>query len=945
MRVPFCVLSLGAVAATPASAFAPSPALSSAPLPVLTAQVKLPFEQFTLPNGLRVVVSTDRKAPVVAVSVWYHVGSKDEPAGKTGFAHLFEHLMFYGSENVPGGIFKPLEQVGATDMNGTTYFDRTNYFETVPTPALPMALFLESDRMGHLLGAVGQQTLDRQRGVVQNEKRQDDDQPYGLVEYSELDALFPPGHPYHHTTLGSMADLDHASLEDVRAWFRGHYGPNNAVLVLAGDIDLATARPLVETYFGDIPRGPQPVPTQATVPTLTTPKTEVLHDQVATVRIQREWAVPGLTDRDTVPLDIAASILGGLASSRLDNLLVRQEKIAVSVSAGLQSLERVGEFEVTADVKPGVDPALVGKRLDAIIADFVAHGPTADEIRRAVTQEVSGRLFALEHVGGFSGKAVMLATGAVYAGDPGFMEKQLAQYASLTPASVQTAVKTWLSRPVYALTIEPGTRSPQEEAKAGTVNAADPTPAAVREVAASGAAPAARATRTPPVVGEIADLAFPAITRARLSNGIGVVYAQRTAQPLTRVVLSFNAGYAADPANAQGTASLALGLFDEGTTTRSAADIAAEQEGLGSKIAVGSTMDNATISLAGMSVNLVPSLDLLADVALNPSFADIERLRVEQLTGIQTELTDPSGLAMRTLPGLIYGAGHPYGAPGSGLGDPAAVAKLGKADLVAFKDKWVRPDTATIFVVSDLPLATIQPLLESRFGTWKEPGAAGAKRIDQPVPAPKPRIVLLDRPGAAQSVIVGGEVLTAHGTDELLPLIAANEALGGTITSRLNVDIRETKNWSYGVDTGFSRYFGRIPYLVSAPVQTDKTGPAIAAMLADMNGFLTTSPVTQAERDTTVQRSIRQLPGSFETGDALLGGMQRNDMLKRPDDYYNHITDKYRALTVNDMNAAARAQIRPGDLVWVIVGDAAKVKPQLDAVGLPVEMAKPPTVQ
>ncbi|HEY0315361.1 MAG TPA: pitrilysin family protein, partial [Sphingomonas sp.] len=267
MRLRLSLSLLASVGLTPLAAAAPAlPA--SAPLPVLTAQVRLPYEQFTLANGLRVVVSTDRKAPVVALSVWYHVGSKDEPAGKTGFAHLFEHLMFYGSENVPGGIFKPLEQVGATDMNGTTSFDRTNYFETVPTPALPLALFLESDRMGHLLGAVGQQTLDRQRGVVQNEKRQDDDQPYGLVEYSELDALFPAGHPYHHTTLGSMADLDHASLEDVRAWFRGHYGPNNAVLVLAGDIDAATAKPLVEKYFGDIARGPQPAPTLAPVPTL-----------------------------------------------------------------------------------------------------------------------------------------------------------------------------------------------------------------------------------------------------------------------------------------------------------------------------------------------------------------------------------------------------------------------------------------------------------------------------------------------------------------------------------------------------------------------------------------------------------------------------------------------------------------------------------------------------
>jgi predicted Zn-dependent peptidase len=937
MRFRLPALLLASVCLTPLAAAAPTQ--QPAPLATLAAQVTLPYEQFTLANGLRVVVSTDRKAPVVAVSVWYHTGSKDEPAGKTGFAHLFEHLMFNGSENAPGDFFAPLEKVGATDYNGTTHFDRTNYFETVPTPALPLALFLESDRMGHLLGAIGQETLDRQRGVVQNEKRQGDNQPYGLVQYAELDALFPPGHPYHHTTIGSMADLDAASLEDVRGWFRGHYGPNNAVLVLAGDIDVATAKPLVEKYFADIARGPQPALTPASVPTLAAPKREVLHDQVATVRVQREWAVPGLTDGDTVPLDIAASILGGLASSRFDNLLVRKEKLAVSVTASLDSFERVGQFQVAADVKPGVDPALVGKRLDAIIADFIAHGPTADEIRRAVTQEVSGRLFALEHVGGFGGKAATLAAGALYANDPGFYEKQLPAYAAATPASVQAAARKWLSRPVYALTVLPGARAPYEEAKAGQDDTKKPAIAA-RDPGASGAPPVVKSARAEPPVGDIANLTYPAITRARLSNGIGIVYAQRSGLPLTRVALTFDAGYAADPANAQGIGSLALGLMDEGTTTRSAADIAAEQERLGSRITIGSAMDRASISLASLSANLAPALDLLADVTLNPSFADIERLRVQQLTGIQSELSDPSGLASRTLPGLVYGPGHPYGAPSSGLGDPAVVARLTRADLVAFKDKWVRPDTATIFVVSDLPLATLQPLLESRFGKWTAPGAAGVKRIDQPIPAPRPRAVLIDRPGSPQSVIVAGEVLGAKGTDELLPLIAANDVLGGSFLSRLNMDIRETKAWSYGVETGLSRYIGRIPYTVSAPVQTDRTGPAIAAMLADMNAFLTVKPLTQDEHDRTVERSIRELPGSFETGSQLLGGMQRNDMLKRPDDYYAHIADLYRGLTVDQLNAVARAQIKPADLVWVVVGDAAKVRPQLDALGLPVEVAK-----
>jgi predicted Zn-dependent peptidase len=441
------------------SAIAAAP-LKPAPVAELVKAVNIPHGEFTLPNGLRVFVHEDRKAPVVAVSVWYHVGSKDEPKGKTGFAHLFEHLMFNGSEHAPGDFFEPLQQIGATDLNGTTWFDRTNYFETVPTPALETALFLESDRMGHLLGAMDQKKLDNQRGVVQNEKRQGDNEPYGLVEYAQLAALFPEGHPYHHSTIGSMADLDAASLETVKDWFRTKYGPNNAVLVLAGDIDLKTARPLVEKWFGDIPRGPEVTPAAATVPTLPARREETLHDRVATTRLYRMWAIPGLTDPDLVPLDVAASVLGGLSSSRLDNALVRGEKIAVNVSASVEPFERVSLFEVTADVKPGVDPALVSKRLDEVIAELIAKGPTADEVQRVATREVSNRIAGLESVGGFGGKAVAIAEGALYANDPDFYKKQLAAYAAATPAKVMAVTKKWLSRPVYALTVSPGERSP-----------------------------------------------------------------------------------------------------------------------------------------------------------------------------------------------------------------------------------------------------------------------------------------------------------------------------------------------------------------------------------------------------------------------------------------------------------------------------------------------------
>ena len=965
MRFPPFAAAVLAVLSIPA---APLIAQSTAPVPVeqLVAKVDIPYQTFTLANGLRVIVSTDRKAPVVAVSIWYDVGSKHEPAGKTGFAHLFEHLMFNGSENAPGDFFEPLQQIGATDFNGTTWFDRTNYFQTVPTPALERVLFLESDRMGHLLGAVTQEKLDNQRGVVQNEKRQGDNQPYGLVEYAQLRALLPGGHPYGHSTIGSMADLDAASLEDVKTWFRTHYGPNNAVLVLAGDIDAATARPLVEKYFGDIPRGPAQQRVAAPVPSLPKRLDEEMKDRVATTRLYRNWVVPGLDSPDAVPLDIGAVVLGGLASSRLDNALVRGDQSAVRVSAELQQFAQLGFFEVQVDVKPGGDAEAVGRKLDALIADFVKSGPTADEVRRAVTRETAGRIAGLEAVGGFGGKAVTLAEGALYMNDPGFYKRQLAAYAAVTPAQVQAVMAKWLTRPVYALRVVPGPRGAYEEAGAtgSSGGARGFAPAYFRAPAAGeqplapparvAAAAAADAPRTggvdrsrPPEVGEIKTLDFPDVARARLSNGVEIVYAQRGAVPITQMVISFDAGIAADPADRLGVQSLTLAMLDEGTRRLNSIEIAEAKERLGASITTGASVDRTNVSLFALSDNLAPSVALLADIVRNPAFdpAEVARLRGEQLARIAAEMTSPGGLAQRTLPPILFGAGHPYGKPFTGTGDPAVVAKLERDDLIAFHRAWLRPDKARIFVVSDRPLAEIQRVLDGAFGDWSGEGPAGAKNFGQTLPAAQPRVILVDRPDSPQSLIYAGMVTPLRGTQELLTEYAANDVLGGNFLSRLNMDLRETKGWSYGVRGGFNRLLEGVPYVIQAPVQADKTGPAIMALRDGMRAFLGSEGVTAAEAERTINGLVRELPGQFETAGDVLGGMQNNVLYQRPDDYYETLADKYRALSPAAMDRAIRAVVDPARLVWVVVGDAKIVKPQLDSLGLPVEVRTAPMAQ
>ena len=915
-------VALALLSSTAAVAAPPAPA----PIADLVREVNIPYQEFTLPNGLRVVVHTDRKAPIVAVSVWYHIGSKDEPAGKTGFAHLFEHLMFSGSENHNADFFKPLKDVGATDYNGTTWFDRTNYFENVPTPALDLALFLEADRMGHLLGAITQAKLDLQRGVVQNEKRQGDNQPFGLNDYAIYEDLFPEGHPYHHSTIGSMADLDKASLADVKNWFRAGYGPNNAVLVLAGDIDVPTAKARVAKYFGELPRGPAVQRYPAPIPVRTATTRLTIHDAVPQPRLSRVFVTPGVTDSAAVPVSIATAILGGGASSRLYNDLVRDRQLATTVRAGVDAFEKVSVAKFEIDVKPGVDPAVVEARIDAVLAAFLKDGPTADEVQRVATGNVAGTIAGLERVGGFTGKAVALAEGAVYHGDPAYYRTELKNYAAATPASVAAAARTWLARGDLRLTTLPGKR----------------------EAAAVDAAPVVLPpehskdgdTSKLPKLAGTPDLVFPKVERATLSNGMQVVLARRATVPIVRMSLSFDAGTAADPHDKLGTQALMLSLLDEGTTTLSGKAIAEARERLGASISANADPDRTRVSVAALKPNLAATLALFADIVRHPAFApdQIERLRTINLAGIAQEESDPQGIATRLLPPLIYGGDHPYGVPLSGSGTVAGIKAVTRADLLAFHDRWLRPDNGVLFVVGDITLAELMPQLEAVLGDWRAPAgvAKGVKAFPVLPPAGAARIVLVDRPGSPQSLILAGKLLPAKGTDDALTLRVANEIVGGDFFSRINTDLRETKGWSYGVGSEVFLVRETMPLLLFAPVQTDKTGASMAAMIADIRATAGAKPADAGELLRSVNDATRSLPGNFETAAAVLGSIERNYVLGRPDDYQVKIAGRYRAMTLADVNAQMGA-LQPDGFVWLVVGDRSKVEPQLKSLGLPIE--------
>jgi predicted Zn-dependent peptidase len=874
----------------------------------------IPYEKFTLENGLTVVVHTDRKAPIVAVNLWYHVGSKNEQAGKTGFAHLFEHLMFQGSEHYDDEYFKPFEQVGATSMNGTTSFDRTNYFQNVPTTALDLALWMESDRMGHLLGVVTQPRLDEQRGVVKNEKRQGENRPYGRVSEIVFRASFPPGHPYRTLPIGSMADLDAATLDDVREWFRAYYGAANAVLVLAGDIDVATARAKAEKYFGHIAPGPAITRPGLWIAARTDSRRETMHDQVAQPRWQRYWNTPPDNTRDSEYLGLVGEILGGGKTSRLYERLVYRERLADSVAAGQSPLEIAGLFTLSADVKQGVPVARVEAAMMEELQRFIDQGPTKAELERARIAIRAGFIRGLERIGGFGGKADVLASCEVYAGDPGCYRQSLDWIEAAKPADLQRVARQWLSQGDYTLEV-----LPQPAYTAAATDVVDRKPG-------------------PPVTSEFPDIVFPQLQRARLSNGIPVIIATRPGVPVARVSLMFDGGFVGDQGRKPGTASFAMSLLDEGAGKLDSLAIADRAERLGAQITSAAGLDTAFAAVSMLTDQADPSLALLADVVRRPRFPqhEIERVRKEWIAGIAREKMSPDSLALRVLPPLLYGAGHPYAIPFSGSGTEASVSALTRDDLAAYQRDFLRPDNATIIVTGAVTPATILPLLERHFGDWQPPAGASPPRaaIAAATGSSGTRVYLLDRPGAPQTSILAGQLLPSSFAPDRIELNTANEVLGGTFTSRINMNLREDKHWSYGARSSLTETRGQRPWLLSAPVQTDKTVESIREIRRELADVLAAKPITADEVDKIRSRDVRALSGQYETNAAVSGAIGDIVRFGRPDDYVRTLQSLLEAQTDAGVRQAAAQAFRPDSLTWIIVGDLSKIEAPIRELGL-----------
>lgn len=871
-------------------------------VPVLAASdIDIPYTEFTLDNGLRLIVNEDHKAPIVALNLWYHVGSKNEKPGKTGFAHLFEHLMFNGSENYNDEFFKPFERVGATNINGTTYFDRTNYFETVPKTALDMALWMESDRMGHLLGAVTQERLDEQRGVVQNEKRQSDNQPYGEVTYHILDGVFPSEHPYSWSTIGSMEDLNAASLDDVHEWFRTYYGPNNAVLVIAGDVDPQEVRDRVETYFGDIAPSPPIARYERWTVQLDRDKREILQDRVPQARIYKAWGAPEFRAEDADLLQLADAVLTSGKTSRLYERLVYNDQVATDVGSYQFAGGIGGFYYIQATAQPGKGLAAVEQAIDEEIARFLEDGPTGDELDRAVTEITSGVIRGLETVGGFGGKSDVLAENAVYTGDPGFYKTSLERLETATPEAVRDAARRWLGASSYALEVHP---FPELKASGEDVDRS-----------------------SVPATTNFPDVQFTSFERDSLKNGIELIVAHRSAVPIVNFRLSLDAGFASDQFAEPGTSSLAMAMLDEGTRRRNALEISDEAARLGARIGAGSGIDSSTVAMSALKENLDDSLDLYADIILNPEFpeAELERLRKQRLAQIAQEKTQPLGLALRIFPGLLYGKDHAYALPLTGSGTEESVERISRESLIDYHRTWFKPNNATLIVVGDTTMAEIKPKLERLFSGWK-PGDTPTKNIGDVPMRDQQQVYLIDRPGAQQSIIFAGNLAPPAGSGNDIAIETMNEILGGTFSSRVNMNLREDKHWAYGAFTAILDTKGQRPFITYAPVQTDKTMESIAELRRELTEFLAANPPTLEELNKVKDNNTLSLPGRWETANAVLGDIGEIVTFDLPDDYWDTYADRVRNLSLPEVNDAAKAVIKPDKLIWVVVGDRAKIE-------------------
>lgn len=910
-------------------------AAKAAPLEV----PKLRFEKYTLDNGLEVILSEDHRLPMVAVNLWYHVGPANELPGRTGFAHLFEHMMFEGSKHVPGNThFRLLESAGSSDINGTTDFDRTNYFETLPANQLELALWLESDRMGYLPDQLDQASLSNQQDVVRNERRQSlENVPYGIVEEGMVHLLYPKNHPYYASVIGSHADIQAAKLDDVRNFFKLYYAPNNASLAIVGDFDPTHARELVEKYFGPLKRGAEVPKIQVKTPAITAERRAVIQDHVQLPAVYMAWLTSPIFKPGDAEADLAARILAGGHSSRLYKKLVYDKQIALEVRANQQSLILGSMFEIQATAKPGHTAEELEKAINEELEALRKDGPTEAELARARNGVETGIIARLETLGGFGGVADRLNSYNHYLGTPDFLAADINRYEKASSETVKIFAEGQL-RPdarvvVYGM---PGTPDfgadvpPPKTVKGGEGKSGE---------AKGGGEPvnpdaAWRAAQPKP--GTVRPLHLPVPVQFKLSNGLTVLYNERPSLPVVSARLILRGGSGANPAERPGLASMTAGMLQQGTTTLSSTQIADRTADLGATLESEASTDESHVSIRSLSPNFPPALALLADVALHPNFPkdEIERQRSQRLGRLVQEKDQPFSVALRVASAVLYGTANPYGYPDSGTED--SVKATSREDLQHFWEQNYRPNDAALIVTGKISQAQLKELAEKNFGAWKSAETSTAKTITpEPVAA---RVIVVNRAEAPQSTVLCLELGPARSTPDYTPLEVMNTELGGLFSSRINLNLREQHGYTYGAGSFFNYHRAPGPFIVYSEVRSDVTAPAITEMFNELRRMRDTS---MAPEELTMSKDsiARSLPGRFESGNATAAAFAELFTYDLPLDFYTNFPDRLNAVTASQAQSIAQKYIFPDKMIVLVVGDRAKIGSDLKKLNLgPLEI-------
>ena len=898
------------------------PSGGAAPTDVASRKPHIPelkIEKYTLPNGLTVILHVDHKTPVVSVNVLYKVGSKDEKPGRTGFAHLFEHMMFQGSKNHDTDYFLPLEKLGA-QLNGSTAEDQTVYYETVPSNALELALWLEADRMGFLLPSMTQQKLDNQRDVVKNERRESvDNVPYGQAEEALLEALYPADHPYHHSVIGSMADLSAASLSDVAAFFRTHYVPNNAILAVAGDFTPMQAKNWIEKYFGPVSRGPVVKALNRSVPSLAAEKHIRLTDAVSLPRAQLIWPTVPTSHPDEPALDVLAAVLGGLPKeNRLFRALMYDRQLAAGVDASHPTQYLTGTFEVDVHARPGEKLDELVKIVDAEIERLKKEGPTPLEVRKAQNERESALIMGLQSV---TRKATVLAQSMESFGDPLGYRTELEKVFAVTREDVMRVARQYLGAKRIELDVLPGApasrpaEAPVDRSKQEPV--VSPALAEIKDTFDRSFMP--RLGPTPHYVP-------PSFDRRALSNGLKLLIVERHELPIVTLGLIVKSGETSAPKGKEGLGSIAASLLDEGTKTRDSLQIAGELAEIGAALAAAGELESTTISLTTLTRHLERGLDLYADVILNPLFPEKElnRLKLQRLAQLKARADDAEQTAAAVFPRLIYGLDHPYGRPDDGT--PTSIQAITRADAVAFYKRIMVPANASLVVVGDIRPDSITAALEARLKTWLPGPVPQGPSVTPPAPSPRPGVYLIDKPAAAQSVLKVGKIGAARKSPDFFSLRVMNAILGGQFVSRINMNLREDKGYSYGAESDFSFLRGPGPFEVGATVQTAVTKESLVEHMKELTEIAGRRPVTDAELAFAKQGIIQGFPSRFETTFGVAGQIAVLVDFDLPDDEFAHYQARVEAVTKADVDRVAREYITPASMSILIVGDRSQVE-------------------